>query len=625
MIFARPRALLLSAVAAAALSSNGLAGGAWAQQSPPSSAPPVQTPPAAEPATPVPAHEAAPETAAPVEGEPGEEDAAPEAPPVTPVPAVWSPVPRDEDGRSAYGLFLAGRLALTRGEGAAGAAYLAAASDLVPEQPAVRDRAFTALLLSGDLDDAARLAPPADEAAATLSQAGLVVRAVQDFAHGRVRQADAALAAEPVQAPHARAGLLISPWIAAAAGDWTRALAPVPAQADALTALFARQNRALLLENRGRFDEAEAEFKTLTGFAQSGALFRLPYGQFLERRGRRAEALALYDAAIAGGQADDAIRQARVRAASGGRPPAAPNVREGAAAALISAAALAAAERSQEFSAFYLRLALELNPSDETRYRLGQALGRARLNAAAREELERVSNRDPDLYAAAQVQLGLNLDDDDRSAEALAAFRRAAAAAPAETGVARLLAGQLNQQGRFDEALALLNGPLLNTTDQTYDVHFLRGAAYESLGRADEAEAELWAALQKKPDDPSTLNYLGYLWIDSGKRVDQGAEMVARAYFAQPDNGNIQDSLGWAQYRQGKFEDAVLTLEAAVDKLPANPEINDHLGDAYWQVGRRREAQFQWARVLTLNPDAEQAERAQRKLNQGLESAGAQP
>ena len=259
------------------------------------------------------------------------------------------------------------------------------------------------------------------------------------------------------------------------------------------------------------------------------------------------------------------------------------------------------------------------------RYRLGQALGRARLNAAAREELERVSNRDPDLYAAAQVQLGLNLDDDDRSAEALAAFRRAAAAAPAETGVARLLAGQLNQQGRFDEALALLNGPLLNTTDQTYDVHFLRGAAYESLGRADEAEAELWAALQKKPDDPSTLNYLGYLWIDSGKRVDQGAEMVARAYFAQPDNGNIQDSLGWAQYRQGKFEDAVLTLEAAVDKLPANPEINDHLGDAYWQVGRRREAQFQWARVLTLNPDAEQAERAQRKLNQGLESAGAQP
>ncbi|MBN8530169.1 MAG: hypothetical protein J0M36_13165, partial [Caulobacterales bacterium] len=262
MTSARPRALLLSAVAAAALSLIAAPPGAWAQQPP--SAPPTQTPPTAAPATPAPAHEAAPEAAAPVEGEPGEDEAAPEAPAVTPIPTVWSPVPRDEEGRSAYGLYLAGRLALTRGEGATGAAYLAAASDLVPEQPAVRDRAFTALLLSGDLDDAARLAPPAEEATATLSQAGLVVRAVQDFAHGRARQADAALAADPVQAPHARVGLLIAPWIAAAAGDWTRALAQPPAQADALTALFARQNRALILENRGRFDEADAEFKTLT-------------------------------------------------------------------------------------------------------------------------------------------------------------------------------------------------------------------------------------------------------------------------------------------------------------------------------------------------------------------------
>ena len=618
MISASLRLLLLSAVATAALSSPVLA------QEP---APPVQTPPATAPEPPVPAEEAAPDAVAPEEGEPGPDvmTADPEPEPVAPIPAVWSPVPRGEDGRSAYGLYLAGRLALTRGEGETGAAYLAAAADLVPEQPNVRDRAFTASLLSGDLDVAARIAPPADEATATLSQAGLVVQAVQDMAHGRIRQANAALAANPVQAPHARAGLLIAPWIAAAAGDWDRALASPPDNADAVTLLFARQNRALMLENRGRFEEAEAEFKILVGFAQSGALFRLPYGQFLERRGRRDDALVLYDAAIAAGQADASIRAARERAASGGRPPAAPSFREGAAAGLISAAALAAAERAQEFSAFYLRLALQLNPSEETRFRLGQALDRARLGAAARRELERISPRDPGLYAAAQVQIGLSLDEDDKPDEALTAFQRAAAASPREPGIARILAGQLNQQEQYAEALALLNGPLLNTAEQTYDVHFLRGAAYENLGRMAEAEAELWAALQKKPDDASTLNYLGYLWIDTGTRIAEGAEMVARAHAADPENGNIQDSLGWAQYRQGQYDTAVQTLEAAVAKLPANPEINDHLGDAYWQVGRRREAQFQWARVLTLDPSEEQASRAQRKLDQGLEPAGAQP
>ena len=620
MISASLRILLLSAVATAALCSSALA------QTAPSAAPPAQTSPAAEPATPAPAQDADPEAVTPADGEPGEQEAAaPEAEPITPIPSVWSPVPRDEEGRSAYGLYLAGRVAIMRGEGEAGAALVAAAAALVPEQPSVRDRAFTANLLSGDLDDAARLAPPADEATATLSQAGLVVRAVQDMVHGRARQANAALASTPVQAPHARAGLMIAPWIAAEAGDWTRALVQPPAEADGVTAMFARQNRALLLESRGRFDEAEAEFKTLTGFAQSGMLFRLPYGEFLERRGRRDEAITVYDAAITGGLADAAIRQARARAAAGGRPPALPTYRAGASAGLISAAALAASERAPEFAAFYLRLALQLTPDDQTRFRLAQALGRARLNRASRQELERISRSDPKLYAAAQLQLALSLDDADQPEEALAALRRAAAAAPEETTVARVLAGQLNQEGLHEEALTILNSPLLNTPDQTYDVHFVRGAAYESLGRIDEAEAELWAALQKKPDDPPTLNYLGYLWVDSGKRVEQGAEMVARAFHAQPDNGNIQDSLGWAQYRQGQYEDAVLTLEGAIAKLPANPEINDHLGDAYWQVGRQREARFQWARVLTLDPTDEQAERARRKLEQGLEPVGAQP
>lgn len=146
----------------------------------------------------------------------------------------------------------------------------------------------------------------------------------------------------------------------------------------------------------------------------------------------------------------------------------------------------------------------------------------------------------------------------------------------------------------------------------------MRGAAYEELGRIPEAEAELWAALQARPDDPTFLNYLGYLWVDSGTRVSEGAEMIARAHAADPEDGNIQDSLGWSQYRQGQYAVAVDTLEEAVAKEPANAEINDHLGDAYWQVGRQREAQFQWARVLTLDPDAERRSEVEKKIADGL-------
>jgi hypothetical protein len=42
--------------------------------------------------------------------------------------------------------------------------------------------------------------------------------------------------------------------------------------------------------------------------------------------------------------------------------------------------------------------------------------------------------------------------------------------------------------------------------------------------------------------------------------------------------------------------------------------VNDHLGDAYWRVGRKTEAAFQWRRVLSLEPDDKLKTSVQRKL-----------
>ncbi len=214
--------------------------------------------------------------------------------------------------------------------------------------------------------------------------------------------------------------------------------------------------------------------------------------------------------------------------------------------------------------------------------------------------------------------MAISLAKADRDDEALIELRRAASVRPEEAAVAYMLASQLLQMQRHEEALELLNGPLLNTEDQGFEVHFLRGAAYESLDRDTEAEAELWAALQMQPDNPTLLNYLGYLWVDTGTRVEEGAAMIARAHAADPKDGNIQDSLGWSQFRQGQYEAAVVNLEGAVDKEPANAEINDHLGDAYWAVGRQREAGFQWNRVLTLEVDDKRRAEVEAKLRDRL-------
>lgn len=595
--------------------------------------------PASAPANPSDAHPPAVilepdqvQEAAPFEDEP--EDGAPQTPegdvpphiviaddPAEPaIPEVWAPVPLNAQGRSAYGLYLAGKLALMTGEGAKGADWLAQAAALTPEQPRVREQAFTSALLSGDLDVAGRLAPTGDAAPAFI-EIGRLISAVQTFVHGDARAANAALAARPIAAPHSRAGLMVAPWIAAAAGDWTRALAAPPTQGDALTLAFARQNRALLLEKRRDYAEAESELKALSDMPTIGALFHRPYGEFLERRGKRDEALAVYQAAVQGQQVDLATARALARLQAGGRAPAAPDVRQGAAQALTTAAAQAVAERGNEFAVVYLRLALNLNEDAATQIQLAQVLDRVGLKAAARTALSRVGPEDPVLYANARAQLALNLEEDGQSQAALAELRAAAAAEPDDPRIALVMASQLMQLEQYDAALALLNGPLLNTADQGAQIHFLRGAALESLDRIPEAEAELWTAHLADPNNANTLNYLGYLWVDKGLRVDQGAGLLAQAYAMEPENGNIQDSLGWAQFKQGYFDTAVVTLEEAVDKEPANPEINDHLGDAYWRVGRQREAVWLWNRVLSLDPEPERKAEVERKIANGLDDA----
>ena len=68
-------------------------------------------------------------------------------------------------------------------------------------------------------------------------------------------------------------------------------------------------------------------------------------------------------------------------------------------------------------------------------------------------------------------------------------------------------------------------------------------------------------------------------------------------------------------------DEAVRQLERAVQLRPQDAVINDHLGDAYWKVGRRLEARFQWERVRTLDAGEDLLEQVETKLEDGLSAA----
>lgn len=555
---------------------------------------------------------------------PTEEPVAAADPPAPAIPEVWAPIPTDEAGRSAYGLYLAGRVAVLRGDRGLAARFLADSQALTPEQPALGDEAFREGLFSGDLDAVARLTPTVQDTP-LLGETGRLVQVVQLLAREDPDASLAALQAAEFSRPFNEVARYLAPVIALAAGDEATALKPIDAAEAGAGALILRLERARALESRRRFDEAEAEYRALVALPGGSQLYGVDYGGFLERRGRRNEARSLYEAALTGQAAEPRAVIAFERVNRRGRPPELATPKQTAAEALQFSSLWASHAEQHELAAIFLRLAESLDPSDEIILRLGHSLAAAKQEMSAREAFSRVSQADPVLYAGAQYNLALSLVREERSQEALEALRRADAAAPDQLMIAHALAAQLIDLERYDEVLAVLNRPAINVASQPAEFRFLRGAALERLGRVEEAEGELWAALQAQPDDPIMLNHLGYLWVDSGRRVEQGAEMIARAHAADPENGNIQDSLGWAQYRQGQYDLAVETLEGAVAKEPANAEIVDHLGDAYWQVGRRREAEWQWSRVLTLEPEAAQRVEVERKLAAGLPAPAAPP
>ena len=60
-------------------------------------------------------------------------------------------------------------------------------------------------------------------------------------------------------------------------------------------------------------------------------------------------------------------------------------------------------------------------------------------------------------------------------------------------------------------------------------------------------------------------------------------------------------------------------LDGLTRSLALDPIVTDHLGDVYWAVGRDLEADFQWRRALSFEPEEELAERIRRKLEVGLD------
>lgn len=518
-------------------------------------------------------------------------------------------------GGSAYGLFLAGEAAMNDGQSADASRLFGEALARPEADPVLAERAFTAALLAGDVARAAQLAPTSPESAEAVRRMGALVRAVEAMADGQGKTARTILASDEIAFPHQAAAMLLTPWAAAQAGDVAASVqAPAP-DGDRVLAFFGQLGQAQLLERAKRYDEADAAFKSTVSLGLSPRTVALAYGGFLERRGRRLDAGVLYEAALKADPKDEALKEAKARAAAGRKPPPQPTLLQGASQAMLAPTAGMVAAKQAQLALGYLHLVLRLDPGrDDAWVLVGDLMQASGDVASARAAYSRPQPRSAE-YAEAQSKLAWTYQQAGEKEKALALSRAAAATGDLE---ARLtLADMLRDEKRYDESLAILTAVIGEQAAPDWRLLYLRGVTLQQMDRWPEAEADLKAALAQRPDEPELLNFLGYSWIDRGERLPEALEMVKKAVAANPTSGAMVDSLGWAYFRMGDYANALAKLEEAASLQAGDPEINDHLGDAYWRVGRKDEAMFQWRRVLTLDPDEKIRAGVEAKLKAG--------
>ena len=162
------------------------------------------------------------------------------------------------------------------------------------------------------------------------------------------------------------------------------------------------------------------------------------------------------------------------------------------------------------------------------------------------------------------------------------------------------------RDGRYEDAVAVYNQALAGVTavkEDQWPIIYARGMAEERLNHWNLAEKDLLQALAFQPDNPMILNFLAYSWANKGVNLNKALEYAKHAAALRPDDGYVLDSYGWTLFRLSQYKESINWLEQAVAQVPADATLLDHLGDAYWQVGRQNEARYQWKHAHDLSQD----------------------
>lgn len=145
---------------------------------------------------------------------------------------------------------------------------------------------------------------------------------------------------------------------------------------------------------------------------------------------------------------------------------------------------------------------------------------------------------------------------------------------------------------------------------------------YERVKDFSKAASSYEKLLATKPNFLPALNNLSYLYAEHLNQLDKAYELARKARELQPTDASVADTLGWIAYKRGDYSQALALLRESAGKLSANPEVQFHLGMAYYMMGQTDAARQSLQRVADSPTEFAGKEESKRRLKL-LEGAGA--
>lgn len=140
--------------------------------------------------------------------------------------------------------------------------------------------------------------------------------------------------------------------------------------------------------------------------------------------------------------------------------------------------------------------------------------------------------------------------------------------------------------------------------------------AQHMAGEYSASETTLREILKQSPGNPIALNNLGYFLLERNERFEEALDLIKKAVAVEPENPSYLDSLGWAYFKLGNYADAEKHLLEASRLDPESATPHEHLGDVYQKQGKNAAAKASWEKALLLASNPDDIRKIKAKLGQ---------